>query len=64
MCSVRDDGGPLSKEELGNLAQYFNEEVIAAANYKRAADILPRHPYEGWGTDALTSSLGVQVTYL
>jgi hypothetical protein len=34
---VRDGGGALSDEQLGRLVRYFDEEVIAAAKYKRAA---------------------------
>jgi hypothetical protein len=31
---VRDGGGALSEEQLERLARYFDEEVIAAQNYK------------------------------
>jgi hypothetical protein len=34
---VRDGGGLLSEEQLERLARYFDEEVIAATKYKRAA---------------------------
>lgn len=34
---MRDGTEAMNEEQLGRLARYFDEEVIAAAKYKRAA---------------------------
>jgi hypothetical protein len=34
---MEEQVGSLDKEQLTRLAQYFDEKVIAAAKYKRAA---------------------------
>jgi hypothetical protein len=44
---VRDGGGGLSEDQLERLARYFDEEVIAAQNYKHARESFPRPRDQG-----------------